>query len=286
MVSDLFVTDRGRGPVVLAIHGQPGLSSDWDDVVPQLVGDHRMLVPDRPGYGRSAGDALAMADNAEILADMLVERGAAPATIVGHSYGGGIALLLAARRPEVVSGLVLVASVGQADSVNTVDHLLALPWAGELLAAAGMVAFGKVLPRLRGLAGHIPGRRLDWLAASLPDRRDVEVTSGFGRQLRRSFVVEQRALVREIGDVEAVLPGIQVPTVVIAGTWDVVVPPSVAAAVAAAVSGAELMIVARTGHFVPRDAPRVVAEAVRRVEAMASASDGSDARGEAGGPIA
>jgi pimeloyl-ACP methyl ester carboxylesterase len=284
MASDLFVTDRGRGPVVLAIHGQPGLSSDWDDVMPQLVGDHRMLVPDRPGYGRSAGEALAMAENAEILADMLVERGAVPATIVGHSYGGGIALLLAARRPEVVSGLVLVASVGQADSVNTVDHVLALPWAGEVLAAAGMVAFGKVLPRLRGLASHVPGRRLDWLEASLPDRRYVEVTSGFGRQLWRSFVVEQRALVREIGDVEAVLSGIRVPTVVIAGTWDVVVPPSVAAAVAAAIPGAQLTIVARTGHFVPRDAPRVVAEAVRRVEARVSAPDGPDAPGEASGP--
>jgi pimeloyl-ACP methyl ester carboxylesterase len=112
----------------------------------------------------------------------------------------------------------------------------------------------------------------------------VEVTSGFGRQLWRSFVFEQRALVHEIGDVEAILPGIRVPTVVIAGTWDVIVPPSVAAAVAAAVPGAELILVARTGHFVPRDAPRVVADAVRRVEALVSAPDGSDTRGEAGGP--
>jgi pimeloyl-ACP methyl ester carboxylesterase len=266
MTSDLFVTDQGRGPPVLAVHGQPGLASDWDSVAVDLVDDHRVLVPDRPGYGRSGGDAVGMADNAELLADMLVEHGAAPATVVGHSYGGGIAVLMAHRRPEVVAGLVLVGSVGRADSVNAADHVLAWPWAGEALAAAGLMAFGKILPRLRDLAGHVPGRRLAWLEASLPDRRYVEVTSGFARQTWRSFVAEQRALVREIGDVEAALPRVGVPTVVIAGSWDVVVPASVATSIAAAVAGSELVVVARTGHFVPRDAPRVVADAVRRVE--------------------
>jgi len=267
MDRDLFVVDTGRGPGVLAVHGQPGLATDWDAVQAGLVDDHRVLVPDRPGYGHTGGDAVDMAGNADLLADMLVERGAAPATVIGHSYGGGIAILLAAHHPEVVSGLVLVGSVGRADSVNVVDHLLALPWAGEALTAAGLLTFGKVLPHLRGLAGHVPGTRLAWLEASLPDRRYVEVASRFGRQVWRSFVFEQRALVREIADVEASLGRVRVPTVVIAGTWDVVVPASVAASVAASVPGAELVTVARTGHFIPRDAPHVVAEAVRTVEA-------------------
>jgi pimeloyl-ACP methyl ester carboxylesterase len=116
----------------------------------------------------------------------------------------------------------------------------------------------------------------------LPDKGYVEVASRFGRQIRRAFVVEQRALVREIGEVESSLAAIHVPTVVIAGTWDVVVPPSVAASVAGSVPGAELVTVARTGHFVPRDAPRVIADAVHRVEAPASGREDPehDARGE------
>lgn len=271
MVGDLSVTDQGSGPGVLAVHGQPGEAGDFDAVAPLLVDDHRLLVPDRPGYGRSVGEAVGMADNADLLADLLVEKRAGPATIVGHSYGGGIAILMAARRPEVVSGLVLVGSVGRADSINVVDHVLALPWAGEALTAAGLLAFGRVLPRLRGLASHVPGQRLAWLEASLPDRRFVESASHSGRRIWRSFIVEQRALVREIGDVEAALSAVRVPTVVISGTWDVVVPASVAASVAAAVSGAELVSVARTGHFIPRDAPQTVAAAVRRVEVRAVA---------------
>jgi pimeloyl-ACP methyl ester carboxylesterase len=274
MGRDLFVTDQGRGPNVLAVHGQPGLASDWDIVLPRLVDDHRVLAVDRPGYGHSAGDPVGLAANAEMLAALLVERGAAPATVVGHSYGGGIAILMAAHHPEVVSGLVLVGSVGRADSLNVVDHVLALPWAGEAITATGLQTLGRVLPRIRELAGRVPGRRLQWLEASLPDRRYVEVASRFGRQIWRTFVFEQRALVREIGDVEAALDRVEVPTVVISGTWDVVVPSSVAASVAAAVPGAQLVTVARTGHFVPRDAPAVVARAVRTVEAMPTGSVG------------
>jgi pimeloyl-ACP methyl ester carboxylesterase len=270
MVSDLSVTDRGEGPVVLAVHGQPGSADDWDAVVAELEVDHRVLVPDRPGYGRSGGDALGMAANADVLADLLVDRGTGPATIVGHSYGGGIAALMALRHPGVVSGLVLVGSVGRADSVNVLDHVLALPWAGEFLAAAGLLSFGRLLPRLRGLVTHVPGRRLAWLEANIPDRRLPDGNPGRGSQIRRSFVAEQRALVREIVDVESALTHIRVPTVVISGTWDVVVPLSVAATIATDVAGAELVTVPRTGHFVPRDAPQVVAAAVRRVEARSA----------------
>jgi len=286
MAPDLFVVDRGQGPPVLAVHGQPGLATDWDSVAGLLEDTHRVLAPDRPGYGRSGGEPVGMVANAEMLGDMLVERGAAPATVIGHSYGGGIAILLAARRPELVSGLVLVGSVGRADSIGAIDHALALPWAGEALTAAGLLAFGRVLPRLRGVAAHVPGRRLAWLEASLPDRRYVEVASHFGRQIWRSFVFEQRALMREISEVEASLPLVGVPTVVMTGTWDVVVPAAVAASVAGAIAGSEMVTIARTGHFIPRDHPRIVADAVLRVEeagrrARADA-DGGDEVDDAG----
>ena len=274
MARDLFVADRGRGPSVLAIHGQPGLGSDWDGVLALLDSTHRVLAPDRPGYGQSGGEPVGMVANAEMLADLLVERGAGPATVVGHSYGGGIAVLLAARRPEVVSGLVLVGSVGRADSVGAIDHALAWPWAGEALTAAGLLAFGRVLPRLRGLAALVPGRRLAWLEASLPDQHFVEVASRFGRQIWRSFVFEQRALMREINEIEASLPLVTVPTVVMTGTWDIVVPASVAATLAGEIVGSEMITIARTGHFIPRDHPRVVADAVLRVEEKRRGADG------------
>jgi pimeloyl-ACP methyl ester carboxylesterase len=230
--------------------------------------DHRLLIVDRPGYGHSGTETLSIEGNADLLADVVVERVGAPVTVVGHSYGGGIAIELAARRPELVTGLVLVGSIGHADSLNMLDRALAVPVMGEALSAAGLFTLGRVLPRVRLLVKQ-PQAAFQWLRASLPDERYDQVTSDRGRQVWRSFVAEQRALVREIGAVETALGSVRVPTVVISGTWDLVVPPSVSACIAASIPGSELVSVARTGHFVPRDAPDVVASGVRRVESRA-----------------
>jgi len=263
-----FVVDRGRGRPVLLVHGQPGLGTDWERVAERLA-DHRLLIVDRPGYGRGGEETLGIAGNADALADVLTERAAVPATVVGHSYGGGIAIMLAAHRPELVSGLVLVGSIGRADSVNGLDRVLATPVLGEAISAAGLFALGRVLPRLRTATGDRANRALAWLRASLPDETYDRVSSQPGRRVWHSFVAEQRTLMREIDAVETALGSVRAPTVVISGTWDVVVPPSVSTSVAASIPGSELVTIARTGHFVPRDAPAVVAAAVRSTEARA-----------------
>ena len=273
-----FVDDRGRGDPVLLVHGQPGLGTDWDGVAARLQ-DHRLLLVDRPGYGRSGDATVTMHDNALLLATLLEERGAAPATVVGHSYGGGVAILLATLRPELVAGLVLVASVGRAASLTVVDRALAVPVLGDAISAAGLFTVGRVLPRLRAATGsrHYPG--FEWLRASLPDDAYEHVSAPVGRRVWHSFVAEQRSLLDEIDSVERSLGAVAAPTAVLSGTWDLVVPPVVAASIAAAIPGAELVSVARTGHFVPRDAPGLVAAAVRGVEARARAGPDRPLRG-------
>lgn len=263
------ISDRPEGAVLL-VHGQPGLGSDFDAVA-ALLADHRLLAPDRPGYGGSGDTPVSMEQNAQLFADLLEAEGAAPATIVGHSYGGGIAILLAARRPDLVSGLVLVSSVGIEGSINRLDHLLATPLIGETLSAAGLYALGRVLPKFRGIASLAPRDLLQRARIVLPDSTYLAVASERGRQTWKSFVAEQRFLLKEIGPIETALEDIRAPTVVLAGAWDVVVPPSVGAAIAAAIRGAELIVVEHVAHFVPRDAPKVVADAVRSVEARATA---------------
>ncbi len=258
----------GPGRAVVFVHGQPGLGSDWDPVAQRLGADHRVLAPDRPGYGHSGRPPMSMDDNAELLVRALIDQDAAPATVVGHSYGGGIAILAAARHPDVVAGLVLVSSVGRKGSVGTFDHLLAWPGVGDALSAASLFTLNLVLPRLQHLRDRRTPDSWAWLEAVLPDK-------GYGptlwsAQVWRTFVAEQRSLLREIEDVEGALAQVTAPCVVITGTRDVVVPPSVAVRIATDVAGAELVIVAQAGHFVQRQHPTVVADAVRRVEQRAA----------------
>lgn len=265
----LHVAERGEGPPVLLVHGQPGLCTDWDPVTERLAPGHHVLVPDRPGYGGSGTRPLGMAENAAVLAELLRARADGPAVVVGHSYGGGVAVLLAAQHPGAVRGLVLVGSVGMAGSVNGFDHLLAMPAVGEVVSAVGLLTLGRVLPRLRPLARLLPDGPGARLRAGLPDQQYAAGVSRRGLRMCRSFVAEQRSLIAEIADVELALTRVVAPTVVVTGTWDVVVPPAVAVSMAATVPHAELVTVARAGHFVPRDAPEVVVRAVSRVEGIA-----------------
>jgi pimeloyl-ACP methyl ester carboxylesterase len=249
---------------VLLVHGQPGSAEDWDPLVHLLRSDLHVLAVDRPGYGATSLEARAMSGNAELLADLVMERLGRPVVIVGHSYGGGVALLMAVRRPESVAGLVLVASVGTGDTVNGVDHLLASPGLGTLLSGAGLFTLGRVLPRFGSLVRRLPSTAAHRLRLSLPDDRYSAEISRAGLRLWRSFLAEQRALVAEIDDVEAAIGGVVVPTAVVTGTHDLVVPPGSAAELASRIAGAELVVAARTGHFVARDAPAALAGAVRR----------------------
>ena len=89
--------ERGSGLPVVLLHGQPGSGSAWDPVTRRLEREFRVLAPDRIGYGASVGEARGLADNAELVAALIRATGAAPATVVAHSWAGGVAVLLAHR---------------------------------------------------------------------------------------------------------------------------------------------------------------------------------------------
>ena len=260
----LAAIDRGAGPTVLLLHGQPGSGSSWDPVIERLADRFRVLAPDRPGYGATAGEARGIAENAELIAALLDVTGAGPATVVGHSWAGGVGVLLAERYPEKVHSLVLVGAACTPDSVDGIDHLLALPVVGEALTVAGLVALGEVLPKVRRLSPRIPVTYRDRFLASLPDQGVLGGERGALGRHRRTFVTEQRALIDELPVVHAALTRIRVPTAVVVGTWDLVVRPRAGRTLASLVAGAELVEIPRAGHFVARDTPDALAGIVAR----------------------
>lgn len=252
---------------MLLIHGQMSAGSDWNPVAAQLRMDgHRVLTPDRPGYGKSGHRPFSMTENAEYLAEMLCSRGAGPVIVVGHSHGGGVAVLLAARHPSLVSGLVLVSTVGRPNGKYTWGRrVLAWPVIGEVASAAKLFVFRCIQPRLRQLAEWV-ARLFSRSAVARPLDRHIEEASNWRPGEWRTVAAEQRFLLREIASVEALLPTLMLPTVVVTGELDGVIPPSVSVSTASAVVGADLVIVSNTGHPLPCEAPGAVVSAVQSVE--------------------
>jgi pimeloyl-ACP methyl ester carboxylesterase len=249
--------------VVVLVHGQPGQAADWRDVAGALEPSHRVLVPDRPGYGRTGGTAMGMAGNADALGRLLDDRRVESATVVGHSFGGGVALALALRRRELVGGLVLVGSVGTESSLGPQDRVLGLPVLGESLAFAGFQASRWLLPALRR-STRLPPALASWLRAVPEPGPAADAGRAPAAATWRSFVIEQRALLAETPALEAGLSSVRAPTAVVAGPRDRVVPTRAAGDLAAAIPGAELVWVPGAGHLIPQEAPGVLVDIVQR----------------------
>jgi esterase len=114
----LYYEQHGQGPPILCIHGTGGSALMWGAAVPELARLGRVIVYDRRGCTRSQRpdpyDKTSVAEHTDDAAALLEALGAAPAAVVGRSYGGEIATDLALRYPQRVRGLVLLegASLG------------------------------------------------------------------------------------------------------------------------------------------------------------------------------
>jgi len=110
----------GAGPHAVVL---PGISADWRGLAPQIRTLRRLgwtvHVVDLPGFALPpalrAPDATVV-QLADYVARVLTSLGIPPALVLGHSLGGGVAMHIAIRRPELVSGLVLIAPVVKADA--------------------------------------------------------------------------------------------------------------------------------------------------------------------------
>ena len=227
---------------VLLLHGQPGAATDWQRLRAALSNGVRTIAIDRPGWdGRSR--ATGLPGNARAALSALDGAGAARATVVGHSLGAAVAAWLAGSAPARVGRLVLVAPAANLDSLGPIDYLLAAPVVGWLASVSAMAGGGLLLS-----AG--PVRRWVAEATALDDR----YLQAAGRMLLapaawRSFVREQRFLVRDLPALEHRLPGIAAPTTIVAGTGDHVVPIAAARRLAGQIPGAELVEVEQAGHL-------------------------------------
>jgi len=244
---------------LVLLHGQPGSPADWLPLAGRLPAQLHTVAADRPGYGSSPLAAGGFAANARALLDDLDSRGVRHAVLVGHSYGGGVALSAASLAPERVAAVVLLASIGPG-CVNGWDRLLAAPGAGRLCA---LVAWRLTPWMARARLARIRRRRGRPLR---PDEHvNWQVWGHAGpeyRPLWRTFLTEQRALLRELGELESAIPSVQAPVLLLADPEDTQVPIGTARRLVQTLPDARLQLVQGAGHHLPRRAPDVVADAI------------------------
>jgi len=209
-------------------------------------------------------------DNARWVVDNLDQAGIGDAVLIGHSYGGAIALTAAALAPARVRGLVLVASVGP-DCLDGWDAILSSAVGGEICAVSAWL----VTP-------WFARRRLARISRKLqrPLRPDEHVSWeawGSARHehgaMWRTFLTEQRELSRGLDELTAGLAKITVPTLILADESDKMIPVATPRALHDLIPGARLELLRRGGHNLPR---RAAAEVAGYLTDFVDALDESD----------
>lgn len=234
----LHFQEQGKGTPLLLIHGFPFSGAMWNRQLEALSSGARVLVPDLPGFGDSpaihaaytveqyAEDCVAMLDALDILE---------PVALGGLSMGGYIALAFARLFPERLRGLLLFSTRAGADSAeakaNRDKTIAQVKENGAAVVTEGMY------PKLLAPATYTEQPAV---AAELQDIMRAASPEG---------VIGALSAMRDRPDSTGLLSGIGVPTLIVHGQEDSVIPPSEAEAMAKAIPDSELHLLAKAGHL-------------------------------------
>ncbi len=239
----------GVGQTILMIHGLAGSSKSWDDVMPLLTPHADIIAVDLLGHGESAkpvGD-YSLGAFASGLRDFLSILDIDSVTIVGHSFGGGVAMQLAYQHPHLVDRLVLVGSGGLGREVSWLLRLLTLPGAEYLMP----IAFPKPIVDRATDIGRQLGRR------NIRSAKFAEMWRAYsslaGATNRKAFVRTMRGVIEPTGQTvnaaDRLYLAAHVPTMIVWGDRDGIIPVAHAHAAHDLISTSRLEIIEGAGHF-------------------------------------
>lgn len=241
--------ELGKGPAVVLLHGFPLNSSIWNPQKQHLSQRFRVILPDLPGHGASAPQAGAsIADMAREVLSLLDSLGVQQAAVGGHSMGGYVALALQKLAPARVTGLALISTQAGDDSPEARQGRISL---AEKVGQEGPdPVVHAVLPKLFATADERGPAQL--------------MTANMIRQTPREGI--QAALQAMAGreDLRPHLTAITVPTLVLTGQEDRLIPPDRSEGMAAQIANAVLVKVADAGHMPMMEKPNDVSRALER----------------------
>lgn len=256
--------EDGR-PLVL-LHGFGANSWTWRHWTGPLAVGHRVHLVDMKGHGRAPrprDGAYAPRDHAALVLELLRRLDARRLTLVGHSLGGGIALLTALglldQEPARLDSLVLVSSAALPQEVPRFIGLARIPVLAQILftLTPSRWLIRTVLRSIVHDPSAVEEAQVEAYAAPLADRHG-----------RRALLQTARAIVPpDLDRIVARYPEIDVPTLLLWGRRDPVVPPAVGRALRDALPRATLRVLDDCGHIPPEELPeRSLAPVLRFLE--------------------
>ncbi|MCX4692924.1 alpha/beta fold hydrolase [Streptomyces sp. NBC_01408] len=249
--------DVGSGSPVVLIMGSGGTGRVWHlHQVPALVAaGHRVITFDNRGLSQGGGAPadFTIDDMVADVAALIEHLDAGPCSVVGTSLGARIAAELALARPELVSGLVLMAARGRSDAMST-----ALVLAERELDELGI----ELPPRYRAVVQVL--QQLS-LSTRTDDLRTADWLDLYELAAPAEAAVRAQRGLYPMPDRLAAYRGVRVPCHVISFSDDVLAPPARGREIADAIPGATFQVLDGCGHIGYLEEPAVVNAALTAV---------------------
>ncbi|MFW6775425.1 alpha/beta fold hydrolase [Nocardioides sp. CPCC 205120] len=246
----------GSGPALLLLHGLGCDHTTWLPALAGLAERHTVIAPDLLGHGRSDKPRAdySVGGYANGMRDLLTVLGVDRVTVVGHSFGGGVAMQFAYQFPERTERLVLVASGGLGPEVSPLLRAVTMPGFHEAMGVVTAPGVRHaVVGGLRAL-GRVPGRRtrdLGEVADIVESFRDPRARAAIRHVVRG--VVDRRGQIITMADRAYLTESL--PMCVVWGRDDDVIPVTHAENAARLAPGARVEVLDDSGHFPHKDHP-------------------------------
>ena len=252
--------DAGQGPPVLLLHGFGGCAYTWRYLIPPLAAAHRVLTLELKGFGLSdkpLDGHYAVADQAKMVAAFIRRQDLHDLVIMGHSLGGGVALMtylgLQEDDPGRIDKLVLIDSAGYRQK---------LPWFIRLAKIPGADALGALLPPR--FAADLVLKKCYYHKDRITEEQ-IDTYAYYGSLPGAAEAISETAkqiIPANIDSITKQYQDIKVPVLLIWGVEDEVVPLKVGLSFKRDIRGAEWVPLYHCGHIPPEEEPEATRQAI------------------------
>jgi pimeloyl-ACP methyl ester carboxylesterase len=261
----------GSGPAVLLLHGLGCDHTTWEPVIETLARRYTVIAPDLLGHGQSDKPRAdyTLGGFANGMRDLLTVLGIDKVTVIGHSFGGGVAMQFAYQFPERTERLMLVASGGLGPEVSPAIRAISTPGFHQVMSVLtlpGIRHAGKAGLRALSATGLSLTRDLDEVAEIYDTFRDPQARHAVRHVVRA--VVDWQGQIVTMADRAYLTEAM--PMWVVWGRNDRVIPVRHANAAAQLAPNARVEVIPDSGHFPHKDHPqrfaRIVNDFIRTTE--------------------
>jgi pimeloyl-ACP methyl ester carboxylesterase len=254
--------------LIILLHGITSTAEAWRKVMPRLAERYTVIAPDLIGHGRSAkprGD-YSLGAYAAGVRDLIAVLGYERGTVVGHSFGGGIAMQFSYLFPEYVERMALIASGGLGREVRPMLRAAVLPgseWVLPLLAREWSVKAGDAVRTVAGKLGLEAGPDLAEFARGYASLTEEGASDAFIHTMRS--VIDHDG--QRVSALDRLYLADQLPTMIIWGDSDPVIPVEHGRNAHRVVTNSRYVEIEGSGHWPMLDAPdRIVRELTEFME--------------------